>query len=44
MYKPVTLEEQNLVDEMFATAWRLRRATTIEPPSSIWKWSLRNPS
>ena len=30
MYKPVTLEEQNLVDEMFATAWRLRRATTIE--------------
>src|SRR6266566_3206993 len=30
MYKPVTLEEQNLVAEMFATAWRLRRATTIE--------------
>ncbi len=30
MYKPATLEEQNLVDEMFATAWRLRRATTIE--------------
>jgi len=30
MYKPVTLEEENLVAEMFATAWRLRRATTIE--------------
>src|SRR2546422_10140865 len=30
MYKPVTLEEQNLVAEMFATAWRLRRATTID--------------
>jgi len=30
MYKPVTMEEENLVDEMFATAWRLRRATTIE--------------
>ena len=30
MYKPVTFEEQNLVAEMFATAWRLRRATTIE--------------
>src|SRR5438552_18866634 len=30
MYKPVTMEEQNLVAEMFATAWRLRRATTIE--------------
>src|SRR5206468_1403795 len=25
MYKPVTMEEQNLVAEMFATAWRLRR-------------------
>src|SRR5205809_6439863 len=30
MYKPVTMEEENLVAEMFATAWRLRRATTIE--------------
>src|SRR5437870_11198477 len=30
MYKPVTMEEENLVDEMFAAAWRLRRATTIE--------------
>jgi len=30
MYKPVTMEEGNLVDEMFAAAWRLRRATTIE--------------
>src|SRR5260370_23859422 len=29
-YKPVTLEEQNLVAEMFATGWRIRRATTIE--------------
>src|SRR5258708_29161008 len=25
-----TLEEQTLVDEMFAAAWRYRRATTIE--------------
>src|SRR5882724_12283455 len=30
MYKPVTFEEENLVAEMFATAWRIRRATTIE--------------
>jgi hypothetical protein len=30
MYKPVTLEEQNLVAEMFATGRRIRRATTIE--------------
>jgi len=30
MYKPVTLEEQSLVAEMFATSWRIRRATSIE--------------
>src|SRR5713226_7546171 len=30
MYNPVTFEEQNLVAEMFATAWRIRRVTTIE--------------
>ena len=30
IYKPVTLEEQILVAEMFATSWRLRRATSIE--------------
>src|SRR6266566_8055432 len=30
IYKPITLEEQILVAEMFATSWRLRRATSIE--------------
>src|SRR6266480_7067308 len=30
MYQPVTLEEQTLVAQMFAAAWRFRRATTIE--------------
>src|SRR5260370_41465029 len=30
MYKPATLEEQNRVDATFATARRLRRATTID--------------
>src|SRR5260370_9429616 len=29
-YKPVTLEEQSLVAEMFAAGWRIRRPTTIE--------------
>src|SRR5437016_13296669 len=36
MYKPVTLAEQNLVAEMFATASRLRRATTIETAHPAW--------
>ena len=42
MYKPVTLEEQNLVDEMFASASRLRRATPGCPGSadSGWRYPL----
>jgi len=36
MYKPVTMEEENLVDEMFASASRLRRATTIETAHPAW--------
>src|SRR6266446_9148063 len=30
MYKPVTLEEQDLVAEMISARWRIRRATGIE--------------
>ena len=30
MYKPTTLEEQDLVAEMASARWRIRRATTIE--------------
>src|SRR5713101_6925771 len=30
IYKPTTLEEQDLVAEMFSARWRIRRATSIE--------------
>src|SRR5438876_2923375 len=30
MYKPVTLEEQDLVAEMISARWRIRRATGVE--------------